>query len=151
MKSNQLVQEKNLKNVAVEDDQLSILIFLFGKNFERAIRIVDQKGVVGESKRKEEYFCFPEHFCACYSFYYDIVIKAEQPCCKHQLAARLAASLKSCIEVEASDEQLALLLSKLYHVMCKTQLRNYEAEPVDTGEPYSEYSNKGKTFITVTH
>ncbi|GMN37843.1 hypothetical protein TIFTF001_007158 [Ficus carica] len=131
MKLNLLVQVlpgKYLKNVAVTDDQLSILIFLFGKNFERAIRIVDQKGVkkisaepsgrsifqvVGESKRKDEYFCFPEHFCACYSFYYDIVSKAEQLCCKHQLAARLAASLRSCIEVEVSDEQLALLLSKL--------------------------------------
>ncbi|XP_011652919.1 uncharacterized protein LOC101210144 isoform X2 [Cucumis sativus] len=29
----------------VTDDQLSILHFLFGKNFERATRIVDQRGV----------------------------------------------------------------------------------------------------------
>ncbi|XP_024023153.1 zinc finger SWIM domain-containing protein 7 isoform X2 [Morus notabilis] len=105
---------------SVTEYQYSILNFLFGKNFERATRIVDQKcvkrisgqpsgrsifQVVGESKRKEEYFCFPEHFCACYSFFYDI--------CKHQLAARLAASLRSCIEVEVSDEELAFLLSKL--------------------------------------
>lgn len=33
--------------------------------------------------------------------------------CKHQLAARLAASLGACIEVQVSDEELALLLSKL--------------------------------------
>jgi hypothetical protein len=33
--------------------------------------------------------------------------------CKHQLAARLAASLGACVEVKVSDEQLALLLSKL--------------------------------------
>lgn len=33
--------------------------------------------------------------------------------CKHQLAARLAASLGACIEDKVSDEQLALMLSKL--------------------------------------
>ncbi|XP_031378837.1 zinc finger SWIM domain-containing protein 7-like isoform X2 [Punica granatum] len=97
-------------------------------NFERATRIVDQRGVkkisgepsgrsifqvVGESRRKEEYFCFPESYCACYSFFYDVVNRAEQLCCKHQLAARLAASLRSCREVKISDEQLAFLLSEL--------------------------------------
>ena len=33
--------------------------------------------------------------------------------CKHQLAARLAASLGSYVEVKVSDEELALLLSKI--------------------------------------
>ncbi|CAL5358090.1 unnamed protein product [Camellia sinensis] len=113
---------------SVTDDQLSILHFLFGKNFERASRIVDQRGVkrisgepsgrsffqvVGESRRKEEYFCFAEHYCGCYSFFYDIVNRGEQLCCKHQLAARLAASLGACVDVKVSDKQLALLLSKL--------------------------------------
>ncbi|BBH09666.1 hypothetical protein Prudu_022231, partial [Prunus dulcis] len=37
----------------------------------------------------------------------------EEGGCKHQLAARLASSLGACIEVKVSDEQLALLLSKL--------------------------------------
>lgn len=36
--------------------------------------------VMGESRRKEEYFCFPEHFCACYSFFYDTVNRGEQLC-----------------------------------------------------------------------
>ena len=36
--------------------------------------------------------------------------------CKHQLAARLAASLGACIEVKVSDEKLALLLSKLWNL-----------------------------------
>ncbi|KAK9163738.1 hypothetical protein Scep_001099 [Stephania cephalantha] len=104
------------------------LHLLFGKNFERATRIVDQRGVkrisgepsgrsvfqvVGESRKKEEYFCFPEHYCACYSFFYDVVNKGEQLCCKHQLAARLAVSVGACVDVKVSDEQLALLLSKL--------------------------------------
>ncbi|KAF5733189.1 hypothetical protein HS088_TW17G00729 [Tripterygium wilfordii] len=69
--------------------------------------------VVGESRRKEEYLCFPEHYCACYSFFYDIVNRGEQLSCKHQLAARLAASLGICIEVKVPDEQLAQLLSTI--------------------------------------
>ncbi|CAA2986107.1 zinc finger SWIM domain-containing 7 isoform X2 [Olea europaea subsp. europaea] len=112
----------------VTDDQLSVLHFLFGKNLERATRIIDQRGVkrisgepsgrsifqvVGESRRKEEYLCFPEHYCSCYSFFYDIVNRGEQLCCKHQLAARLSASTGVCIDVKVSDEELAFLLSKL--------------------------------------
>ncbi|XP_009787464.1 uncharacterized protein LOC107784698 [Nicotiana tabacum] len=113
---------------SVNDDQLSILHFLFGKNFERATRIVDQRGVkrilgkpsgrsifkvVGESKRKEEYLCFPEHYCACYSFFYDIVNRGEQLSCKHQLAVRLASSLGACVDFTISDDELALMLSQL--------------------------------------
>ncbi|KAJ9561126.1 hypothetical protein OSB04_006286 [Centaurea solstitialis] len=101
---------------------------LFGKNLERATRIVDQKGVkrisgetsgrfifqiIGESRRKEEYLCFPEHYCGCYSFFYDIVNRGEHLYCKHQLAARLAVSLGTCDDVKVSDEQLAQLLAKL--------------------------------------
>ncbi|XP_020101285.1 zinc finger SWIM domain-containing protein 7 isoform X2 [Ananas comosus] len=104
------------------------LHFLFGKNLERAARIVDQGGVrrvsaapsgrslflvVGESKRKEEYICFPEHLCTCYSFFYDIVNRGEQLCCKHQIAARLAEAVGAHREVQLTDEQLALMLSKL--------------------------------------
>lgn len=33
----------------------------------------------------------------------------------------------------------------------KHELLKSVLQPVDTGKPYSEYSNKGKTFITVTH
>ncbi|CAN1120705.1 Zinc finger SWIM domain-containing protein 7 [Linum perenne] len=113
---------------SVSEDQLSILHFLFGKNLERATRIVDQKGVkrisgepsgrsifqvVGESKRHEEYLCFPESYCGCYSFFYDNVNRGEQLCCKHQLAARLGAALGLCIEVKLPDEELAYLLVKL--------------------------------------
>ncbi|KAJ8773494.1 hypothetical protein K2173_005740 [Erythroxylum novogranatense] len=112
----------------VTEEQLSILHFLFGKNFERATRIVDQKGVkrisgepskrsifqvVGESWRKEEYLCFADSYCAYYSFFYDIVNRGEQLCCKHQLATRLAAALGLCVEIKVSDEQLTLLLVKL--------------------------------------
>ncbi|XP_077216263.1 zinc finger SWIM domain protein [Tasmannia lanceolata] len=113
---------------SVTDDQLSILHFLFGKNFERATRIIDQGGVkrisaepstrflyqvIGESRRKEEYICFADHHCTCYSFFYDIVNRGEQLCCKHQLAARLAEAVGVCAEVKVSDEELALLLSRI--------------------------------------
>ncbi|KAF9588575.1 hypothetical protein IFM89_013427, partial [Coptis chinensis] len=33
--------------------------------------------------------------------------------CKYQLAARLVASIGACVEVNVSDEQLVILLSKL--------------------------------------
>ncbi|KAL8238338.1 hypothetical protein R6Q59_019419 [Mikania micrantha] len=72
------------------------LHILFGKNLERATRIVDERGVKkisgepsgrsvfqvigGESTRKEEYLCFPQHYCACYSFFYDVVNRGQQLC-----------------------------------------------------------------------
>ncbi|XP_047162994.1 zinc finger SWIM domain-containing protein 7 isoform X2 [Vigna umbellata] len=114
--------------LTMNDDQLWTLHFLFGKNFEGATRIVDQRGVnkisahpsgrfifqvTGESRRKDQYLCFAENFCACHSFFYDVVNRGEQLCCKHQLAARLAASLGSYAEVNVSDEELALLLSRI--------------------------------------
>ncbi|KAL3638494.1 hypothetical protein CASFOL_017865 [Castilleja foliolosa] len=132
MSTSSLVAESVWKAIEstrlVTDDQLSILYFIYGKNLDKAMRIFDQRGVkriygepsgrsifqvVGESRRKEEYMCFAEHYCACYSFFYDIVNRGEELCCKHQLAARLAASIGSCIEVKVCDEELALLLSKL--------------------------------------
>ncbi|KAK9748725.1 hypothetical protein RND81_02G075900 [Saponaria officinalis] len=132
MKSTIMVAEAVWKSIesthSVTDDQLEILNFLFGKNFERATRIVDQRGVkklsgdpsgrsifqvVGESRKREEYLCFAEHYCGCYSFFYDVVSRGEQLCCKHQLAARLAASLGSCVEIKLPDEELAILLSNL--------------------------------------
>ncbi|XP_017228070.1 uncharacterized protein LOC108203586 [Daucus carota subsp. sativus] len=113
---------------SVNSQHLEILHFLFGKNLESAARIVDLKGVkkisgqlsgrtvfqvMGESKRKEEYFCFPEHYCSCHSFFYDIVKNGRQLFCKHQIAARLASSIGFCVDVKVSDEQLAVMLSNL--------------------------------------
>ncbi|XP_057732900.1 uncharacterized protein LOC130948203 isoform X3 [Arachis stenosperma] len=78
----------------VSDDQLWTLHFIFGKNMEGAARIVDQRGVsrisgnpsgrfvfqvTGESPRKKDhYLCFPHHFCACYSFFYDVLNRRQQ-------------------------------------------------------------------------
>uniref|UniRef100_A0A0E0AM59 SWIM-type domain-containing protein n=1 Tax=Oryza glumipatula TaxID=40148 RepID=A0A0E0AM59_9ORYZ len=88
---------------------------LFGKNMVRACKILDEGGVrrvtgapsgrslflvMGESRRKEEYICFPEHLCTCYSFFYDIVGRGEQLCCKHQLAAQLAEAVSKHQDIE---------------------------------------------------
>jgi predicted nucleic acid-binding Zn finger protein len=70
------------------------LNFLFEKNLERALRILDQGGVqrmtsepshrtvfqvIGESKGAAPcYLCFPDHYCSCQSFYFDVVAKNEQ-------------------------------------------------------------------------
>ncbi|CAE6160810.1 unnamed protein product [Arabidopsis arenosa] len=113
---------------SVTEEQLSILHLLFGKNLEKATRIIDKRGVkkisglpsgrsifqvVGESQKREEYLCFPGDYCGCYSFFYDVVSRGEHQCCKHQLAARLASSLGTYSEIEVSDDHLALMLSKI--------------------------------------
>ncbi|KAF0907123.1 hypothetical protein E2562_015659 [Oryza meyeriana var. granulata] len=105
------------------DEHLSILEALFGKNMVRASKILDEGGVrrvtgapsgrslflvMGESKRKEEYICFPEHLCTCYSFFYDIVSRGEQLCCKHQLAARLAEAVSKHQNIEAASYSFGL-------------------------------------------
>ncbi|KAF8112338.1 hypothetical protein N665_0065s0109 [Sinapis alba] len=103
---------------SVTEEQLSTLHLLFGKNLEKATRIIDKRGVkkisglpsgrsifqvVGESQKREEYLCFPGDYCGCYSFFYDVVSRGEQQCCKHQLAARLASSLGTYSEIEESS------------------------------------------------
>ncbi|KAG0563413.1 hypothetical protein M758_8G028000 [Ceratodon purpureus] len=111
---------------SVTDEQLSTLYFIFEKNLERALRILDQGGVqrviaqpsqrsvfqvIGESKTgPSSYLCFPEHFCSCQSFFFDVVSRSDQLCCKHQLAAKLASSLHRCRDVTVSDAELAHLL-----------------------------------------
>ncbi|PKU65462.1 hypothetical protein MA16_Dca012184 [Dendrobium catenatum] len=104
------------------------LHLLFGKNLERATIIVDEGGVqkhtgnpsgrfifkvVGNSKKKTKYICFPEHFCTCYSFFHDVVSKGEQLCCKHQIAFKLAEAAGMCKEVSITDEKLAEILSEI--------------------------------------
>ncbi|KAH7301760.1 hypothetical protein KP509_23G041100 [Ceratopteris richardii] len=110
---------------SLSDEQLSMLHFLYGKNLERAMRILDQNGVyrivgepskrvvfqvVGESKNSEKYLCFPKHFCSCHSFFFDVVGRGEQLSCKHQLAARIAEALEIRQHMVVPDEKLAILL-----------------------------------------
>ncbi|XP_062190731.1 uncharacterized protein LOC133893660 [Phragmites australis] len=45
-----------------------------GQTLDRGVCVLR---AMGESKRKDEYLCFPEHLCTCYSFY-DIVGRGQQ-------------------------------------------------------------------------
>ncbi|KAL3675502.1 hypothetical protein R1sor_025450 [Riccia sorocarpa] len=94
---------------SLTDDQILMLHFLFNKTFDKAVRIIEQGGVyrlvaepsgrmvfqvMGNPKEHQHYVCFPDHFCSCHAFFYDIVSRGHQLCCKHQLAARLASALQ---------------------------------------------------------
>ncbi|KAH9533598.1 hypothetical protein CY35_18G061000 [Sphagnum magellanicum] len=88
------------------NNSLCMLNFLFEKNLEQALQILDQ-GVIGESKGVAPcYLCFLDHYCSCQSFYFDVVAKSEQI----YLAEKLANALHMCKEVTMSDEELAYLL-----------------------------------------
>lgn len=76
---------------AVSDLHLASLKLLFDKHAHNATSIVDSNGVtcfVGEEsgrrvyqvkggKGNTVYTVFPDHYCSCHSFFYDIVSKSE--------------------------------------------------------------------------
>ncbi|BBN19666.1 zinc finger SWIM domain-containing protein 7 [Marchantia polymorpha subsp. ruderalis] len=107
------------------DDQILALHFLFNKTLDKAVRIIEQGGVyrlvaepsrrevfqvMGNPKENQHYVCFPEHFCSCHAFFFDIVSRGHQICCKHQLAARLAAALQVFKPITVTDVELTQLL-----------------------------------------
>lgn len=103
------------------DKQLSSLYFLFHRNLARALEIIDSGGVqcfIGRTSRRrvflvqgksasDHYIVFPQHYCSCHAFFYDVVCRSDAIQCKHQLAARLADLLKKCQTTEVDDAQLA--------------------------------------------
>mmetsp|Transcript_22969 Transcript_22969/g.68293 ORF Transcript_22969/g.68293 Transcript_22969/m.68293 type:complete len:151 (+) Transcript_22969:221-673(+) len=108
----------------VGDDQLLKLHHLYGKNWLNALRLVDEGGitcyVAQPSERKvfkvkgktvgDPYLVFPRHFCSCHAFFYEVVCKSDALCCKHQLAARIAALTLKCRTVIISDTSMAKML-----------------------------------------
>jgi hypothetical protein len=58
----------------------------------------------------EVHTCFPGHYCCCQAFFFDVVSKAEEPYCKHQLAALVAHALRLCATFVVSDTEFARLL-----------------------------------------
>lgn len=107
------------------DDQILALHFLFNKTLDKAVRIIEQGGVyrlvaepsrrevfqvMGNPKENQHYVCFPEHFCSCHAFFFDIVSRGHQICCKHQLAARLATALQVFKPSTVTDVELTQLL-----------------------------------------
>ncbi|XP_028228562.1 zinc finger SWIM domain-containing protein 7-like isoform X2 [Glycine soja] len=125
MSASSLVAETIWKEIestpTVNDDHLWSLHFLFGKNFEGATRIVDLRGVSKISAHPSGRFIFqvnPKEKTSIFVLLktFALVIHSSMMLsteCKHQLAARLAASLGSYVEVKVSDEELAALLSKI--------------------------------------
>lgn len=95
------------------DAHLAALFLLFDKHIYKAASIVDAGGVTSVISRDsarvvyrvtsssksseggviEGYTVFPEHYCSCHSFFYDVVSKGEGVYCKHQLAAWLSDAL----------------------------------------------------------
>lgn len=63
----------------------------------------------GKSAR-EEYLCFPAHYCSCRAFQWDVISRGDQLICKHQLAARIAEATGLHASSTVSDLLLAQLL-----------------------------------------
>ncbi|GLC41546.1 hypothetical protein PLESTB_000703400 [Pleodorina starrii] len=111
-------------NIEIPDETLASLHMLYGKNFAKALEVVDSGGIVcfvGErtgrtvykvpgSRPPDQYLVFPSHYCSCQSFLYDVVGRSEAVCCKHQLAARLATVLRRAVVVRMCDVELARML-----------------------------------------
>ncbi|KAL3688441.1 hypothetical protein R1sor_014750 [Riccia sorocarpa] len=110
---------------SLTDDQILMLHFLFNKTLDKAVCIIEQGGVyrlvaepsgrtvyqvMGNPKEHQHYVCFPDHFCSCHAFFFDIVSRGHQLCCKHQLAARLASTLQVFKHITVTDVELAQLL-----------------------------------------
>ena len=69
------------------------------------------KGKSSSRKGSEEaYLCFPEHYCSCRAFQWDVLTRGEQLICKHQLAARIADATGAHVVSVVSDILLAQLL-----------------------------------------
>ncbi|KAL6784269.1 hypothetical protein ACKKBG_A05490 [Auxenochlorella protothecoides x Auxenochlorella symbiontica] len=106
------------------EDHLVSLSVVFGKLLPKALRTLDTGGVFcfqGEPSGRsvyhiqgqsgsEPYLVYPEHFCECHAFQFDVLTKQDAVLCKHQLAARLACSLGTLRTSTVSDLVIADLL-----------------------------------------
>jgi predicted nucleic acid-binding Zn finger protein len=61
---------------------------------------------------RQQHLTFPNHFCACKGFTWDVVSRDEKLMCKHMLAAALAECVDGCDEVEVDDVVFANMLAK---------------------------------------
>jgi len=66
----------------------------------------------GGTKGQQQHLTYPDHFCACKGFAWDIISRDERLMCKHMLAAALAESVDGCDEVEMDDVVFANLLAR---------------------------------------
>ena len=66
----------------------------------------------GQQQQQQQHLTYPDHFCACKGFTWDVVSRDEKLMCKHMLAAALAESVGGCDEVEMDDAVLANVLAR---------------------------------------
>lgn len=119
-----LSQSLGVEASGINDAVLSSYNFLLDKNLPRALQIIDSGGVrclqAEKSKRtvfqvrgksaSDNYLVFPEHYCSCQAFFYEVVGRSEAPYCKHQIAARLADRYNKCPVVIVPDQVLTEIL-----------------------------------------
>ena len=65
-----------------------------------------------QQQQQQQHLTYPDHFCACKGFTWDVVSRDEKLMCKHMLAAALAESVGGCDEVEMDDAVLANVLAQ---------------------------------------
>ena len=65
-----------------------------------------------QQQQQQQHLTYPDHFCACKRFTWDVVSRDEKLMCKHMLAAALAESVGGCDEVEMDDAVLANVLAR---------------------------------------
>ena len=65
-----------------------------------------------QQQQQQQHLTYPDHFCACKGFTWDVVSRDEKLMCKHMLAAALAESVGGCDEVEMDDAVLANVLAR---------------------------------------
>jgi hypothetical protein len=66
----------------------------------------------GGTKGQQQHLTYPDHFCACKGFAWDVISRDERLMCKHMLAAALAESVDGCDVVEMDDVVFANLLAR---------------------------------------
>lgn len=59
---------------------------------------------------KEEYLCYPDTYCSCRAFQWDVISRGERVACKHQLAVKIASALNAFSSSMISDLLMAQLL-----------------------------------------
>jgi predicted nucleic acid-binding Zn finger protein len=107
------------------DRHLEVLASVFDeKHLSNALELVMDgkvKMVIAErSKRscfqvrgrtaKEEYLTYPDTFCSCRAFQWDVISRGEKLRCKHQLAVKIAIAMNAAAVTTVTDALLAQLL-----------------------------------------
>ncbi|KAI8103805.1 hypothetical protein M9435_006332 [Picochlorum sp. BPE23] len=147
------------KERKVSDLHLASLKLLFDKHALKATSIVDSGGVscfVGQKtgrkvyqvkghKSGDTYTVFPDHYCSCHSFFYDIATKSEGIYCKHQVAVYLSNALEKTRIQTVQDLVIAEILQDITHSSDFTNHHQKEFSNGDTLElSASNHRNDGK-------